>query len=269
MNRPVLSFDLIDDILALTPYEYHEIAKSYSPDLISPLVELAYHSYSCQGPLRAIWPDAEVVENLAAAMSSIDLDQAANIVTSKHAPFEFIPTPRSAGEILHSKWTSYLIRAKKAAEEAGMLAHFAQALIGTLEEMAENVVSHSYAPMTGIAGYRTGKSSFEYVVADSGIGVLASLKTKACFASLTDPLEALSLAIKSGVSRMPDDLQRGNGFNGLLGNIAKNSCDLRFHSDTACIKFNGIAAQTSGSLVQSNVDAPSVSGFVISVIWQG
>lgn len=42
--------------------------------------------------------------------------------------------------------------------------------------MRSNIYEHSGRPGTGLAAFRVGEGVFEFAVADSGIGVLESLK---------------------------------------------------------------------------------------------
>ncbi len=67
--------------------------------------------------------------------------------------------------------------------------------------LADNVLQHSQEPSTGLVAFCGCRGVFEYVVADSGIGMLASLRAAPEFRSLRDDVEALPLTITPGVSR--------------------------------------------------------------------
>jgi hypothetical protein len=71
----------------------------------------------------------------------------------------------------------FLRRLQDAAVQAGFTPQVAKGLTGAFLEMTDNVLIHSQNAGSGIAGYRWSRDCFEYVVADAGIGVLASLRT--------------------------------------------------------------------------------------------
>jgi hypothetical protein len=260
MTTKNLDFVLIDDILDLEAAEHLSIASDSKLTSLGPFVEFAYYGYPDRDTYLAPWRDSEIGRNLLAAINASDFDSARNPISGIEKLIEFIPTPRAMEQVAHPKWETFLIRSQNAAESAGIPKHLAQGLIGTLQEMVDNILWHSSAEMSGIAGYRCSPNNFEYVVADAGIGVFASLTANKKWSTVQDPLEALVKALENGVTRCSDEESRGTGFNRLLSSIAKNSCDLRFHSDSACVKYDGIAAQRTGNLKQIAFSAPKIKG---------
>jgi hypothetical protein len=90
--------------------------------------------------------------------------------------FGFFPLSRK-GDSDEELWTSWLSRAQAAAERAGFGKPIAHGFIGAILELEGNVEEHSERASTGIVGYRREDDEFEFVVADRGVGLLASLRT--------------------------------------------------------------------------------------------
>ena len=65
-------------------------------------------------------------------------------------------------------------------------------------------------PDTGLVVYAATDGAFEIVVADAGIGVLASIKTSPEYVCLQDAGAALKVAVEDGNSRF--GRASGNGF---------------------------------------------------------
>jgi hypothetical protein len=187
-------------------------------------------------------------------------------VSSSVRNCEVIELPLTIENTKSPVWTSFLLRAQFAAEKSGVVKKLAHVLIGTLEEMAENVLWHSQAIGTGIAGYKWEPGLFEYCVGDGGVGVLESLRLNPIYVDLEEPLEALHLALRNGVSRFRSEDRRGTGYNALLRNIVKNGCDLRFHTYDAVIEYHGITSFETGTAIKiRDFTAPVLRGFTISL----
>jgi hypothetical protein len=71
--------------------------------------------------------------------------------------------------------TQFLMAARSAAEAAGFATSVAQSLAAALREMESNIHEHSERPESGILAFQAKPSSFEFVAADAGVGVLATL----------------------------------------------------------------------------------------------
>src|SRR5207248_1741871 len=75
-------------------------------------------------------------------------------------------------------WKLFTIRFARAAEHfAGLKRDVAVGLRGALCEMTENAVIHAQTDIPILIGYRAWAGVAQFCVADSGIGVLRSLKS--------------------------------------------------------------------------------------------
>jgi anti-sigma regulatory factor (Ser/Thr protein kinase) len=175
--------------------------------------------------------------------------------------FGFFPLSRK-GDSDEELWTSWLSRAQAAAERAGFGKPIAHGFIGAILELEGNVEEHSERVSTGIVGYRREDEEFEFVVADRGVGVLASLRTSIEFRTLNDAGTALRLALQDGVSRFDGDPARGFGFRQLFLTLASLEGSLRFRSDDHAMVIAGRGPKLSeASLIQK----AGFSGFAVSV----
>lgn len=261
-----VDFDLIDDVLGLEVHEYANVFRNSYVNSIGPIVEFTYQNYDdFEGQLELL-PPANIVEHLRAALRSTSILENPKVHGSPRV-FEFLRTPHDANQITGSAWAAYSIRAQKAAELSGIEKRFAQALIGTMDEMVENIIWHSGSASTGLTGYRWERGWFEYVVADSGVGVLESLRTNPKYREIFDSEEALTIALSNGGTRFSETEARGTGFNSLVGNIAKKSSNLRFRTGTARTALEGISARLAGHpSIWKNGSGPNIRGFTISVV---
>lgn len=157
--------------------------------------------------------------------------------------------------------TRLSILAKRAAAAAGFEARHAGQLSAALLEMLSNIVEHSEAPATGMVAYQGLPGTFEFVVADRGIGALASLRTNPAYAELDSDREALPLVLKDGCSRHPD-AGRGKGFNDLFRGLANHHGTLRFRSGDAAVL---IESGTAAAIIPKIKRKPRLTGFMASI----
>jgi hypothetical protein len=129
----------------------------------------------------------------------------------------------------YSDWTDFAIRGKKAATAAGFAPDMAGQLFGAIGELRGNI-EHSENAGSGYIAYDATSGHFEFVVADSGIGVLKSLRTHPHYAYVKDAGTALNLALTEGVSRHYDEKDRGKGFRPIFIGLANASEHVRFCS---------------------------------------
>jgi anti-sigma regulatory factor (Ser/Thr protein kinase) len=130
----------------------------------------------------------------------------------------------------YSNWTEFAMRGKKAAMAARFAPDMAGQLFGAIGELRGNIAEHSENAGTGYIAYDATPGHFEFIVADSGIGVLKSLHTHPHYAYVTDAGTALNLALTEGVSRHYDDKGRGKGFRPIFIGLANASEHVRFCS---------------------------------------
>ena len=120
--------------------------------------------------------------------------------------------------------------------------------MGALGELQDNIFEHSGRPATGLVAYGAGNGAFEFVVADAGRGVLASLRENPEFARLADSGVALRVAASDGASRYARSTGHGYGISQLFRALAHHSARLRFRSGDHALRVWG--------------DAPSLAGHV-------
>ncbi len=256
-----LDFQILDDILSLADPDSSRELCSVALVGLGPALELLLQN---PNTVRSIVESAQPSPTIIAINNLFR--NTPQLVTGDILPCEIVRTPPTIEDVDQPVWNSFLIRAQRASEASGAPKNLAQALIGTLQEMSENVVWHSCAANTGLAGYRWTEGIFEYFVGDLGIGVLKSLRQNLLYTYLDNSIDALHLALNNGVSRFPLDANRGTGFNSLLRNIAKNCCDLRFHTSDAVIVYEGIASFMNSTPIKvKDATAPNLSGFTISL----
>ena len=226
-----LSFDLLDDVMFLDSEQREKALSEVKVTEIGPLIEYSIYSDS----ISSIDQSNPIVE-------AFDASKNGNLVSGIHSffkSFEFTKGPQSEFDVEDSEWQSFLLRSQRAANAAGIEISMAKAISATIAEMAENIIWHSESVQSSTVGYQYCDGRFDYVVADAGIGILKSLKRSPEFSTLRTSTEALLLAVKNGVSRFSDS-KRGTGFNSLVLNLAKRSCDVRFRSGKTSLTFEGV-----------------------------
>ena len=164
-------------------------------------------------------------------------------------------------------WDQWTTHAENAAKAQGFNSHFVAGLLGALIEIQDNVYEHSGAPETGVVAYATTPNSFEFVVADRGMGVLSSLRHSPKYADVGDAGAALQLAITDGVSRFPSETGHGQGFNQLFRTLVGHNAELRFRSGDHALTLRPGRNITEGASVLAQV-AP-MAGLSISVFCNG
>lgn len=142
------------------------------------------------------------------------------------------------GLIREERLTGFKIDAHKAALASGF-GKASALLVAALGELIGNVIDHSEAEASGIALYSSGAGKFEFVVADSGIGALRSLRNNSEHAHLSDEGEALKQMVEAGVSRFARGSGHGNGFRPIFEKLADMTGQLRFRSGDYALSLDG------------------------------
>lgn len=158
-------------------------------------------------------------------------------------------------------WVAFVQRARASARSAGCSDLVASAIAGAIEELADNVVQHSRAQATGLACFVQKPRRFEYVVADSGIGMLASLRESPDFHSVKDDLEALPLAITPGISRQGRTSGCGYGFRAVFAPLRGASGSVRLRSGAAALEMHGSASSRDHGVCSQR---PHYQGVVVA-----
>lgn len=162
-----------------------------------------------------------------------------------------------------TEWDQWATHAENAAKAQGFNSHLVAGLLGALIEIEDNVYEHSGAPETGVVAYGITPNSFEFVVADCGVGVLSSLRQNPKYADVSDAGAALQLAITDGVSRFPSETGHGQGFNQLFRTLVGHNAELRFRTGDHALSLRPGRDITEGASVLAHV-AP-MAGLSISV----
>lgn len=169
---------------------------------------------------------------------------------------------KQTGASDEKRWTSFQVRAHKAALAAGFSMQIVRRLLGAMGEIRDNLIEHSEAASTGLVVFRSRPGSFEFAVADNGIGTLASLRTNVQYAGLRDEGEALQCALTDGESRFGKAAGRGTGFSQLFKSLAFLNASLRFRSGDHALSIEGKSPTLLSALVAKK---PRSSGFLASV----
>lgn len=154
-------------------------------------------------------------------------------------------TPPNADTDLWALWRS---RAEQAAVAVGLPSGLAASIVGAMGELQDNVFLHSQRPETGLVVYAATADAFEIVVADSGIGVLASLKQGAGYANVTDGGGALKIAVQDGESRFGRASGHGFGMGQMFRALADHDGELRFRSDDHALTVRGHSPSLQGGV---------------------
>ena len=176
-------------------------------------------------------------------------------------PLKRLDPPNSSAESLI--WDQWAKHAENAALAAGLPRGLAAGLMGALGELQDNVLEHSGRPDTGLVAYGASTDAFEFVVADAGRGVLASLRENPEFAHLADCGAALRVAASDGATRHVYTTGRGYGISQLFRALAYDAADLRFRSGDHALRLCGDAPRLTGKV--ELVQKAWLDGLTISV----
>jgi len=159
--------------------------------------------------------------------------------------------------------TAFFMDAKRAAREVSRLPGDSPGqLVAALGELESNIHEHSEGADTGLLAFRAAPGVFEFVVADRGIGILASLQSSIEYASCSDHGKALQMALTEGTSRFGNEANRGYGFRPLFIGLMNLQGYLRFRSGDHALILDGRSPQLA---IARLVQKPRLNGFFVSV----
>ncbi len=226
---------------------------------IGPVVELMY--------ARRAWPQeyAQVTTEIPFAYL---VEEAMNSARVSGGGYDDVagvfPLGRGAlGGHAEDQWEQWALHAQNVAVAHGLERSLVDGLIGALIELQDNVYLHSEAPASGMVAYATAAGMFEFVVADAGIGVLASLTKNPEFDELKDSGEALRVAASDGVSRFDRSTGHGFGIGQLFKALARDAGELRFRSGNHAMSIRGDQPSLTGKV--ETVQKAWLDGLIISV----
>lgn len=255
-----LTFDAVDDLAFAVVRKIRVDAHvtKLSPEHLGPCLEYLWLRRSFPLPSLRHAPQTPVLEILqrfveAGAPISSDL------TLTRGRDVEISRVPETPGS---PQWIAFLRRVQCAAAARGHNSSVAAGFAGAVGEMAANAIEHSMRPSSALMGYRTGADGFEFVVADCGIGLRASLQQCAEFRCLSDPAEALTLCIQEGISRHGVGIGRGLGFAEVFRSLANLNALVRLRTENQALAIEG---RSVGPLAGVPTERPFVPGFLISI----
>ncbi|MCW0018962.1 ATP-binding protein [Rhizobium sp. BT-226] len=175
-------------------------------------------------------------------------------------PSGFVPVAAMVSNPL--VWTDMVNRLKRWSVNAGFSSDHSGKFVAAIGELWGNVVEHSQRSDTGYVAFNLEPGRFEFVVADHGVGVLASLKSNPVYAHLTDHGRAIELILSEGVSRYFTERGHGFGFRPLLIGLANIARELRFRSGD---HGREVIRTLGGSPASRTYELASLPGFFCSV----
>lgn len=255
-------FETVDDLLwAATTKQLAAkgVIRILAQKRVGPLVELTQ--------ARRLMPNAYSqvgCENPATSSISAALDRGQISGTSFGSTFGVLPLScrKNAGQ--DDTYELWKVRMEKAAEAINFPASLAQALLGALGELEDNINLHSEKAASGILVYSTDSGMLEFVVSDTGIGVLESLRKNSEFSTLNDSGTALSIAIADGNSRFDRTSGHGLGIGQLFRALAGYEGEVRFRSGDHALTLSGRNPGQNGTLKLAR--KANLAGLTISVI---
>jgi hypothetical protein len=213
---------------------------------IGPLVELATAMAALPDAYRAVSVEPPVFHQIIRALRERAVtgagarDRAGVFPLSRHDPEGDGPD-----RLIWDQWTKH---AENSAVAAGLARGLAAGLMGALGELLDNVFEHSGRPESGVVAYAASEAAFEFVVADAGRGVLASLRENPEFSGLTDSGTALRVAASDGASRHARSTGHGYGIGRLFRALAHDAAELRFRSGDYALRIWGDAPSLAGQV---------------------
>lgn len=214
--------------------------------LVGPLVELAIARRRMSGAYRKVKVEPPVFHQIELALSIGLISGASARDRAGVFPLsQFNPSASATDNLLWDQWTKHV---ENAAIAAGLPRTLVAGLMGALGELQDNVFEHSGQPESGLIAYGASDGAFEFVVADSGRGVLASLRENSDFAHLPDSGEALRAAISDGSSRHARSTGHGYGIGQLFRALAHDAAELRFRSGDYALRLWGDAPSLTGQV---------------------
>lgn len=229
-------------------------------DRVGPIVEYEFFRRHNRPELPALCEhsDSHIVRQIANLLDGQVPDNAN--LSLQPIGSDVTTIPPALGAV--AAWTAFVKRAEATARAVGFSDSVAAGLAGAIRELADNVIQHSDAPTSGVAAFARTADCFEYVVADSGIGMLASLRRTPEFRSLRDDLEALPLAVTPGMSRHGRGVGYGYGYRAVFLPLRAASGSVRLRSGAAVLQMVGVGLRPDQGRCSQR---PYHQGVVVSV----
>lgn len=213
---------------------------------IGPLVELAMATATHPDAYCGVVVEPPVFHHVVSALRHGSISGAG--AHDRAGVFPLSKVHAGGAEAERLAWDQWAKHAENAAIAAGLAKGLVGGLMGALGELQDNVFEHSGRPESGVVAYATGDGAFEFVVADAGRGVLASLRENPEFAGLDESGAALRIAVSDGASRHARSTGRGYGIGQLFRALAHDAAELRFRSGDHALRLWGDAPSLTGQV---------------------
>lgn len=222
---------------------------------IGPLLEILHLHESGLLPVRPVWLDPGVFDELRNAV----IDRRPRWTSTPGCNVGMV---KLASQPISNDWTAFAMDAKRAAIAGGFGTDWAGQIVAAIRELDDNAREHSDALETAYAAFHGAPGTFEFVVADRGVGVLATMRQAAEYGSLSSDGLALQAALTEGVSRSGSGIGRGFGYRPLFTGLVNRRATLRFRTGFGSLTMDGL----SPSLPSSRIgEKPRADGLFVSV----
>ncbi len=226
-----------------------------------PLVELAIAAAALPDAYRAIAVEPPMFRQIVGALSDGVICGAG--IHDRAGAFPLSHLDADIDGPAREVWDQWVKHAENSAVASGLPRGLAAGLMGALGELQDNVFEHSGRPESGLIAYAASDGAFEFVVADAGCGVLASIRENPEFAGLADSGDALRAAASDGASRYARSTGHGYGIGQLFRALAHDAAELRFRSGDYALRLWGDAPSLTGRV--DLAQKAWLDGFTISV----
>ncbi|HXC53128.1 MAG TPA: ATP-binding protein [Candidatus Limnocylindrales bacterium] len=162
-----------------------------------------------------------------------------------------------------TEWSYFQDRFRRSlANRLSLSPKLARGIAAALGEMVDNVVQHAGLGDTpkALVAYEVNTQSFSMSVADTGRGILSSLRENPTNRTVTSDSAALTAAVLLGASRRTD--APGSGFLELRQALADLQGLFCFRTGSARLQLDG---RGSGERVETISNSPELVGFQMSV----
>jgi anti-sigma regulatory factor (Ser/Thr protein kinase) len=228
--------------------------------MIGPLVELAIARMATPDAYRGVCVESPIFHQVEHALADGTISGAGAHDRAGVFPLSRYDLSAQGQNAFRDQWTKH---AENAAVASGLPRILVTGLMGAIGELQDNVFEHSGRPASGLLAYGASNGAFEFVVADAGRGLLASLRENPEFAHLSDSGAALRVAASDGASRHARNTGHGYGIGQLFRALAHHAAELRFRSGDHALRLWGDAPSLTGHVELAQ--KAWLDGLVISV----
>ena len=262
-QRVIATFEATDDLLwqaAAGRLSQAQPLRLQRSGLVGPLIELAIARSAAPDAYRFVTVDPPIFHQAERALAEGVISGAGAHDRAGIFPLSRFDLSARADNARRNQWVKH---AENAAVGAGLPRNLVIGLIGAMGELQDNIFEHSGRPESGLLAYGAGDGAFEFVVADAGRGVLASLRDNPEFAHISDSGVALRLAASDGASRHARSTGHGYGIGQLFRALAHHAAELRFRSGDHALRLWGDTPSLTGQVELAQ--KARLDGLVISV----